>query len=78
MLVPEGKQAGEQEMDKGTLEVLLLGSIVIDAKVNWPFYCELKQSTLVQKKAQGKEGIKMRYESFHAHGIAQEGISITT
>lgn len=65
-------------MDKGTLEVLLLGSIVTEDNANWHLHHELKQSTLVQKKAQGKEGIKTRYESFHAHGIAQEGISLTT
>lgn len=59
-LSPEGKQAAEQEMDKGTLEVLLLGSGVTEGNANWPFYGELEQSTLVQKKAQGKEGIKMR------------------
>lgn len=64
-------------MDKGILELLLLGSLSEDNE-NWPFYPVLKQSTLVQKKAQGKEVIKMRCESHHAHGIAQEGISVTT
>lgn len=59
-LSPEGKQAAEQEMDKSTLEVLLLGSGVTEDNANWPFYGELEQSTLVQKKVQSKEGIKMR------------------
>lgn len=77
-LSPEGKQAAEQQMDKGTLEVLLLGSAVIEGSADWPFYGELEQSTLVQKKGQGKEGIKMRYESFRARGVAQEDISVIT